>query len=865
MADWSLMEHKWPQNQYDPYRYAYNQYYHENPPPQQTPPSCMQQSPPSCMQQSPPSCMQQSPPSCMQQSPPSCMQQSPPSFMQQPPPSCMQQSYMQPQMPVLSPGGHIFGAPSSPSLVSLLNEPSTSCGLFLSPPPPPLPKPDNPREIRNKAEKQRRDKLNQSIGELASMVPPVVASSRKIDKTGVLRLTAHYLRAHQYVFGDSITKDDTQFSAMSTRALLSILNGFLLTTTYRGLIVVVSQNVQQYLGYTELDLLGQNVFNLIHEGDRQLMKDMLMPKPHMLGPNGELLVPDEPEGKNKVAEMLASEKRRFIIRFKKLCQRSEPCQYATCHIEGSLRKSDRACRGYNRCCQMVRRARARGDNPCSSGNDVVFVGIVRLAAETFITESNMEAWRMEYRTRHSIDGQIIQCEQRISLVTGYMTHEVNGINAMNFMHKDDVRWVVIALREMYDQHRLVGESCYRLLTKNDQFIYMRTRGYLEVDPNTRAVTSFVCTNTVVDEQEGKHLIKLMKKKFMLMLNTAEEPPPEEEVKDHNDQNLSVEDPRQLEKVILHLVTNLPSPKPSNEERGASPDCVPSAGHLAIIPPKKERIVSAIKKIYGVIKNFPKDLQTVRKLRLGKADTTDSSNVASNALITTYHDLPTSHSPQLAIDTTKHLSIFIRSTKNPCSKLPNFSHVYQRQNADSNGSLELSLTKRSPPLLIPNETITTLEAPSTSYSGTTTIRLGNNVDESNHNGQENSIKYRVCVLPTGENKILNEVHNASANNITTGIKRPREIVENTEKEAASKKKNAFDNVTEPTAENVLDTPLLENLFDEELFNLSYSQIHTTISSLAQNLDPTFPELLISEDVQDILHKIEDGATENQPET
>lgn len=57
---------------------------------------------------------------------------------------------------------------------------------------------DNPREIRNKAEKQRRDKLNQSIEELASMVPPVVANNRKIDKTGVLRLTAHYLRAHQY-------------------------------------------------------------------------------------------------------------------------------------------------------------------------------------------------------------------------------------------------------------------------------------------------------------------------------------------------------------------------------------------------------------------------------------------------------------------------------------------------------------------------------------------------------------------------------------------------------------------------------------------------------------------------------------------
>lgn len=54
---------------------------------------------------------------------------------------------------------------------------------------------------------------------------------------------------------------------------------------------------------------------------------------------------------------------------------------------------------------------------------------------------------MEYRTRHSIDGQIMDCEQRIALATGYMTHEVYGVNAMNFMHRDDVRWVIIALRE----------------------------------------------------------------------------------------------------------------------------------------------------------------------------------------------------------------------------------------------------------------------------------------------------------------------------------------------------------------------------------------------------------------------------------
>lgn len=74
---------------------------------------------------------------------------------------------------------------------------------------------------------------------------------------------------------------------------------------------------------------------------------------------------------------------------------------------------------------------------------------------------------------------------------------------------------------MYDQHRLFGESCYRLITKNGQLIYMRTRGCLDVDRDSRAVTSFVCTNTVVDEEEGKQLIKLMKRKFILLVNNNE--------------------------------------------------------------------------------------------------------------------------------------------------------------------------------------------------------------------------------------------------------------------------------------------------------------------------------------------------------
>ncbi|XP_072930598.1 uncharacterized protein [Epargyreus clarus] len=524
---------------------------------------------------------------------------------------------------------------------------------------------ESPRELRNRAEKQRRDKLNQSISLLATIVPPVVAMPRKIDKTTIMRLTAHYLRSHQYVFGDAI-EEGHPFKASSTHAVLSLIKGFVLTITYRGIVVVVSPNIRQFLGYSELDLIGTNVYAIVHDDDHKTLREQLMPRTCMLGKYGELLIPDEPDGMRNIALTLARERRSFVLRFKRLGHRSELAKYVTCHVEGSLRKSDRACRVYNRCCHIVRRARARGENPRSSGNDIVFVGVVRPTTESFFSEGIMESFRMEYRTRHSVDGEIIQCEQRIALVTGYMTQEVSGINAMNFMHRDDVRWVVIALREMYEQHRLFGESCYRLMTKNGEFVYMRTRGRLDVDENSKIAKSFVCTNTVVSEEEGKFFIDQMKKRFNILVNNCPDSllADREGSEPYEENSIPVEDPRQLEKVILHLVTNLPSPESSDFGDKASAGSGDGCHRISIIAPKKERIVNAIKNITHVF--YPRIRKMKNKNDQDKlTNKNNTSNIENkNTMENTHHSRPGAFS----MSETSGKKVVISSNSNNCQTI-----------------------------------------------------------------------------------------------------------------------------------------------------------------------------------------------------
>ncbi len=53
------------------------------------------------------------------------------------------------------------------------------------------------RDMRNKAEKLRRDKLNSHITKLGSLLPAVNTTPKRMDKTSILRLASNFLRCHR--------------------------------------------------------------------------------------------------------------------------------------------------------------------------------------------------------------------------------------------------------------------------------------------------------------------------------------------------------------------------------------------------------------------------------------------------------------------------------------------------------------------------------------------------------------------------------------------------------------------------------------------------------------------------------------------
>lgn len=147
------------------------------------------------------------------------------------------------------------------------------------------------------------------------------------------------------------------------------------------------------------------------------------------------------------------------------------------------------------------------------------------------------------------------------------------------------------------------------MARTGQFIYLRTRGYLDIDRDTNQVRSFVCHNTLVDEDEGKRLVNEMKKKFAIMIQ-------ETEFSTTDTEAAGVENPDQIVDAVLSLVTDLhgsddhriTATEPSKHTDSNDLDRNVKSPPLAIIAPNASTIKSSITKSVTVIGSASKCMQ-----------------------------------------------------------------------------------------------------------------------------------------------------------------------------------------------------------------------------------------------------------------
>ncbi|XP_039961385.1 uncharacterized protein LOC120775315 [Bactrocera tryoni] len=620
------------------------------------------------------------------------------------------------------------------------------------------------REARNLAEKQRRDKVNASIRELANIVPQAADSSRRLDRTGILRCAAHGFRL-QYIFGKSVPRKQTMTELSQdpnfADALTYLLDSFFITLTCHGQIVVVSNSVEKLLGHCQSDLYGQNILSITHPDDHPNMLQQLIPRDMeaLFRCSHEYQMQQQNNDSNSnentdtflkdINERLRNDKRSFVVRLARAGTRSEANRkYELVRIDGCFRRSDYSCSNgtFPIVSHVLRRTRYNGTEGVHamqhdviaqaalhgiSGNDVVLVAMARIIHTPKITHylTSENSGRMEYRTRHLIDGRIIDCDQRIGLVAGYMRDEVYNLSPFSFIHHDDVRWVIVALRQMYDNFDEQGESYYRLLARNGTFIYLHSQGYYDTVDTERNVYSFVCINTLLDEEEGRYYMEDMKRRFSTIIHsnlpissTVDAP--------------ASHDPVRLERSVMFLIDNLQTRRTQGNGTGCGEDTATQADNertksrrLMLVPPEVSSVRSSIMQSLSVVNIAAKNLRRnirrkarrdLRRAQRGPQSCSDSSDTSisiDSSDEDVANDQNTASSDSMYIDATQanlmRPSVLQMNTGASTSQR---SALEQRLTASTNGEFDVNNATHTPALKRARATVMAASCSSGNCSG-----------------------------------------------------------------------------------------------------------------------------------------------------
>lgn len=98
-------------------------------------------------------------------------------------------------------------------------------------------------------------------------------------------------------------------------SLTNTLNGFLFVLSKDGDIIYLSENVERYLGLTNIDLIGQSVFDYSHPCDHDDIKSFLEPLTNAFATSRTLPKPVDRERK-PLDESIGETNGPFFIRMK---------------------------------------------------------------------------------------------------------------------------------------------------------------------------------------------------------------------------------------------------------------------------------------------------------------------------------------------------------------------------------------------------------------------------------------------------------------------------------------------------------------------------------------------------------------------
>ncbi|XP_062298124.1 endothelial PAS domain-containing protein 1 [Scomber scombrus] len=336
------------------------------------------------------------------------------------------------------------------------------------------------RAISREAARRRRRVESDVFGDLSRLLPLHPSLRSHLDKPTVIRLTLSYIRMHTVLKGNAGIKveashaikcgpaiegaenktdlekrkqdggqeekerealkreaeereaeyrEEEDREAEETSMYLKILEGFLMVVTTEGDMMYLSSNVNKYMGLTQTELMGHNIFDFTHPCDHEEIRNNL---------------------RLTAEEVWRGAKRDFVMRIKSALThrgRSANLKSATWKVLH--------CQGRAKMCV-----------PQSSASCLLLTCQPLPLSHTLLSTHT-------FTSQHNMDMRFTHCDPRVTVLLGYGPEELVGRSIYDLCHTQDIRSLTKNhLNLCWKSQSVSGQ--YRMLVKGGGYVWVES-------------------------------------------------------------------------------------------------------------------------------------------------------------------------------------------------------------------------------------------------------------------------------------------------------------------------------------------------------------------------------------------------------
>ncbi|XP_025422854.1 hypoxia-inducible factor 1-alpha-like isoform X2 [Sipha flava] len=355
------------------------------------------------------------------------------------------------------------------------------------------------KEKSRDAARSRRSKETEIFTDLGSALPLPESVINQLDKATVMRLTISSFKIMDALSSININEkfDEKNCPPNISEICNKALDGIVLILTADGDIVFISENVSSYLGLSQIDLIGQSIYEFAHLCDQAELKEILTSKD--VGVQKSFFIRMKCTITNKGRSVNLKSASYKVLHF------TGHSVLNTCaQIRSTILPIEESDSDYES------DKKTDSDNK-SNNSDLKFNKVNDLSRQIFISiaepiphPANIEIPLYKqskiFFSKHLLDMKYIIVDDVITEYLGYEPDSLVSKSVFDYYHAEDCNSVEKSFKILFQKGQ-VETNKYRFLSKGGGYVWIVTQATVLNDTKGQKPESIMCINYVVSGVE----------------------------------------------------------------------------------------------------------------------------------------------------------------------------------------------------------------------------------------------------------------------------------------------------------------------------------------------------------------------------